>query len=353
MSRISGIRKLLAEMGADIFYISSIPNIRYITGFSGSSAYVFITKDKNYFITDFRYKEQSAGQVKGFEIRITNQQTEEIKKICEETRAKSVVFESTNVTYNHIEKLKEALPKVKFIPAADKIESFTMCKAPDEIAKMKKAAEISDKTFDKILGIIKPGMKESDVASEITYWHKKFGASKDSFDTIVASGFRGALPHGVASDKIIEKGEMVTIDFGCVYEGFCSDITRTIAIGNPSEQMKKVYQIVLESQLKSIESAKAGITTIALDKIARDHISSFGYGEKFGHGLGHGLGILVHELPSVSRKMDMPIPEGVVVTIEPGIYLEGVGGVRIEDDVLITNNGCEVFNRSPKELLIL
>ena len=353
MSRIGGIRNILAEMGADVYYISSIFNIRYITGFSGSSAFVLITKDKNYFITDFRYKDQSAQQVKGFDIRITSHQMDEIKKIFEDNSVKTAVFESTHVSCDHLKKLEEALPGIKFLPAPEKIERLTMCKTPDEIGKLKKAVGISDRTFDKILGIIKPGMKESEVSNELSYWHKKFGALKDSFDAIVASGWRGALPHGIASDKVIEKGDMVTLDFGCVYEGFCSDITRTIAVGEPSGEMKKVYQIVLDSQLKAINGARSGISTIELDKIARDHITSFGYGEKFGHGLGHGLGILVHELPSVSRKMEMNLPEGVVVTIEPGIYIEGVGGVRIEDDVLIKNGSCEVLNKAPKELIIL
>lgn len=344
---------MLAEMGADVYYINSNSNIRYLTDFSGSSAYVLISKDKNYFITDFRYKEQSAEQVKGFDIRISYQQMDEIKKILEELHAKSVVFESTHVSYNYFEKLQDAFPGIKFIPAADKIETLTMCKTPGEIARLKKAVEISDKTFDKILGIIKPGMKESEVAAEITYWHKKFGASKDSFDSIVASGWRGALPHGIASDKVIEKGEMVTLDFGCVYEGFCSDITRTVAVGGPSEQMKKIYQIVLDSQLKAIDAVKTGALTKDIDNAARDYIKSFGYGDNFGHGTGHGLGILVHEMPSVSQRMEMNLPENVVITIEPGIYLDGIGGVRIEDDVMTVNGSCEVLNKAPKELIMI
>jgi Xaa-Pro aminopeptidase len=157
----------------------------------------------------------------------------------------------------------------------------------------------------------------------------------------------------MASDKIIESGDMVTIDMGCIYDGFCSDLTRTISAGNPSDAMKRIYDIVYQSQLKAVEAAKKGITTKQLDSVARDYITENGYGDKFGHGLGHGLGIEVHEMPSVSQRMDMELPEGVVVTIEPGIYVEKTGGVRIEDDVLITNGGCEVLNKSPKELIII
>ncbi|HEY3249778.1 MAG TPA: Xaa-Pro peptidase family protein [Ignavibacteria bacterium] len=354
MSRISEIQKMLGEqLEADAFYITHIPNIRYITGFSGSAAIVVITKNKNYFITDFRYKAQSAKQVKDFEIHINYLAVDELKKIFEKEDIKSAAFESTHLTYNQLEKLQEAFPAVKFISAAEKIETLTMCKLPDEIEKLKQAARITDKTFEKILTIIKPGISEKDVSAEISYWHKKFGAEKDSFDPIVASGWRGALPHGIASDKIIEKGDMVTLDFGCVYDGFCSDLTRTIAVGEPSDELKKIYQIVLDAQLKAIDAAKVGARTIEVDLVARNYISSFGYGEKFGHGLGHGLGIEVHELPSVSQRMDMALPEGAVVTIEPGIYVEGVGGVRIEDDILIKNGKCEVLNSSKKELIIV
>src|SRR4030095_1124887 len=277
MSRITDIRRMLGELKGDAFYITHLPSIRYITGFSGSSAIVIITAKAGYFITDFRYKEQSANQVKGFEIHINYQAADEVKKIFEKEQVKSAAFESTHLTYNQLEKLKESFPAVNFISAPEKIESLTMRKQPDEIEKIKKAAEITDRTFEKILTLIKPGMSEKEVSAEISYWHKKFGAEKDSFDPIVASGWRGALPHGIASDKIIEKGEMVTLDFGCVYDGFCSDLTRTIAIGEPTAEMKKIYQVVLDAQLKAIDAAKSGAKTKTVDLVAREYIASFGY----------------------------------------------------------------------------
>src|SRR4030095_2402621 len=353
MSRIEKIKAILDELNLDAFYITHIPNIRYITGFSGSSAFVIITKNKDYFLTDFRYKEQSAKQVKGFEIVVNYLASEEMTKIFESEGIKTAGFESTHLTVQQLENLKKPLPAVKFIPVAERIEQLTMVKTPEEIEKLKKAAEITDKTFTKLLELIKPGMKERDVSAEISYWHKKFGADNNSFEPIVASGKRGCLPHGIASDKVIESGEMVTLDFGCIYDGFCSDLTRTISVGEPSEEMKKIYGIVLESQLKAISAAKTGITTKELDSTARDFINEKGYGDKFGHGLGHGLGIEVHEMPSVSQRMDMKIPEGCVVTIEPGIYIENLGGVRIEDDVLIKNGGVVILNKSPKELIII
>lgn len=353
MSRIEGIRAALGELGANVFYITHIPNIRYLTGFSGSSATVIISKNKKYFISDFRYQKQAAQQVKGFELSFNYLTMDEVKKIFDSEGIKSAAFEPTHLTVNQLEKLGAAFPGVTFIPAAEKIEKLTMCKTQDEVDEIKIAVDISDKTFDKILTIIKPGMSEKEVSSEIAYWHRKFGADKDSFDSIVASGWRGALPHGIASDKIIENGDMVTLDFGCVHNGFCSDITRTISVGNPSGELKKIYQIVLDSQLKAIEFAKSGVSTKALDNVSRDYIKSKGYGDKFGHGLGHGLGIEVHELPSVSQRMDLSIPDGVVVTIEPGIYVDGVGGVRIEDDVVIRNGSCEVLNKAEKKLLVV
>jgi Xaa-Pro aminopeptidase len=353
MSRIDKIKALFDELKIDAFYITHNPNIRYLTGFSGSAAYVIISKDKNYFVTDFRYKEQSKAQVKGYEILVNFSAIEETKKVFEAGKFKRVGFESSHLTVHQLDTLKETFPGVEFIPVHERIERITMVKTEDELAKIKKACEITDRTFNKILEIIKPGMKESEVAAEITYWHRKYGAEKDSFDSIVASGWRGALPHGAASDKVIETGEMVTLDFGCVYQGFCSDLTRTISIGTPPDEMKKIYGIVLESQQKAIDGVKEGANTKALDTIARDHIYKSGYEGKFGHGLGHGLGIEVHEIPSVSQRMDMNIPKNVVFTIEPGIYVEGLGGVRIEDDVVVVNGKCEVLNASTKELIII
>jgi Xaa-Pro aminopeptidase len=353
MSRIEKIKQILEELKLDAFYITHIPNIRYITEFSGSSAFVIITKNTNFFLTDFRYKEQSAEQVKGFEISVNYKTTDELKKIFAAEGFKRVGFESTHMSVHGLENLNKDFAGVEFVPVAERIEKLTMIKTSTEVEMIKKAIAITDKTFAKMLETIKPGMKEKDVSAEISYWHKKYGADKDSFDPIVASGWRGCLPHGIATDKIIESGEMVTLDFGCIYNGFCSDLTRTISVGNPSDEMKKIYNIVYESQMKAISFAKEGITSKELDSSARDFITENGYGEKFGHGLGHGLGIEVHEIPSVSQRMEMKLPEGVVVTIEPGIYVENLGGVRIEDDVLIQKNGCEVLNKAPKELIIV
>lgn len=343
----------MVKNSLDGFFINYIPNIRYLTNFSGSSATVILTRSKNFFITDFRYKDQSHSEVKGFEIVINYNNMTEFRNVIEREGIKKIGFESTHLTYNSLINAKEQIPGTEFFPLKEEIEKLTMNKLPDEIDKIKEAARISDKAFSKILEIIKPGMKELDVAAEITYLHQKFGASQDSFQPIIASGWRGALPHGRASRKVIENGEMITMDFGCTYEGFCSDITRTVSLGKPNDDLKKIYNIVYDAQVKAIESASTRLSSKELDSVARDIINSKGYGENFGHGLGHGLGIDVHELPSISQRMDIPLVENCVVTIEPGIYIEKLGGVRIEDDVVIHSGGCEVLNKSPKELIIL
>ncbi len=353
MSRIEKLRALLEEKSLDAIYIGYNPNIKYLTNFSGSAGSVLITKAKDYFITDFRYKDQSQKEVHGFEIVINYSTQDELKRILESEGIKILGFEATHMSYGAYENNINNFPGVKFIPLTDVVEKLTMQKTDDELAKIQKAIGISDKTFSKMLEFIKPGMKELDVSAEITYTHKKLGALKDAFEPIVASGWRAALPHGIASNKIIEKGEILTLDFGCVHEGFCSDMTRTIALGDPGDEMKKVYGIVLDAQLKAIDAARSGISSKSLDSAARDIINSHGYGENFGHGLGHGLGIEVHEMPNLSQRTDMTLAENSVVTIEPGIYLEKLGGVRIEDDIILKPDGCVVMNKSPKDLIII
>jgi Xaa-Pro aminopeptidase len=353
MNRIEKLKALLEEKSLDAVLITYVPNIRYLSGFSGSSASVLITKSKNFFITDFRYKDQSHNEVHGFEIIINYAANDELKKIVESEGIKTIGFEASRMTYGAYDNNKNNFPGVNFVPLTDVVEKLTMSKTIDELAKIQKACDISDKVFAKMLSVIKPGMKELDLSAEITYAHKKLGALKDSFEPIVASGWRAALPHGIATNKVIEKGDIVTLDFGCVYDGFCSDITRTIAVGDPGDELKKIYSIVYNAQLKAIDAARSGISSKSVDSVARDFITSHGHGENFGHGLGHGLGIEVHEMPGLSQRMDITLAENSVVTIEPGIYVEGLGGVRIEDDVTLKPDGCLVMNRSPKELIII
>ena len=353
MPRIDKLRSLMNELSLDGFLITHIPNIRYLSNFSGSSGVILITGTKNYFITDFRYKGQSRNEITGFDIRINSVQNAELKKIIENDGLKTIGFESNRMTYGGYDNNRNHYPQVKFVPLTEAVEKLTMQKTPEEIEKIRKATVITDKTFQKILDFIKPGMKELDISAEITYTQKKLGALKDSFEPIVASGWRSSLPHGVATNKVIENGDIVTLDFGCVYEGFCSDMTRTISVGNPPGELKKIYGIVYDAQTRVIEKANCRIRSKELDSIARDYITQKGFGENFGHGLGHGLGIEVHEMPSLNQRTDSELLENAVITIEPGIYVENLGGVRIEDDILLKQDGCEVLNTSPKELIVL
>jgi Xaa-Pro aminopeptidase len=353
MDRISKLLEIIQDKNLDAIFINHLPNIRYLTGFSGSSATVLLTKDKHFFISDFRYKTQSDNEVKGFQICINYEKETELIRIIDELRIKTIGFESTHMIFENLQNLKKISEGLEFFPLNAEIEQLTVQKSQYELEQIKKACEITDKTFSKILEIIKPGMTELEVSADITYTHKKLGAQKDSFEPIVASGVRGSLPHGIASDKVIENGDMVTLDFGCVFNGFCSDLTRTIALGNPSDEMKKIYDIVFEAQKMAVDNAKAGMTTAELDIIPRNFIESHGYGSNFGHGLGHGLGIEVHEIPGLSQRTNLVLKENSVITIEPGIYIENLGGVRIEDDVILKKGYCEVITQSPKKLIIV
>ena len=228
-----------------------------------------------------------------------------------------------------------------------------MIKTEQEINIIKVACEIADHAFTHILGFIKPGKTELEVSNELEFFMRKQGATQSSFDTIVASGLRSALPHGVATNKVIEKGDFVTLDFGALYNGYISDITRTVAVGEPSEKLVDMYNTVLASQLLALEKVGPGLTGIQADAIARDYLKEKGYGEAFGHSLGHGIGLEVHEGPGLSMRSDTVLEPGMAVTIEPGVYLPGIGGVRIEDDILITETGNELLTHSSKELIIL
>lgn len=233
------------------------------------------------------------------------------------------------------------------------IEKIRLFKDDEEIEEIQKAQDIADKVFSELLDFIKPGKTEREVHHYMLERMRAHGASGESFDAIIASGVRGALPHGVASDKVIEKGELLTLDFGCIYNMYCSDMTRTIAVGEISDKQREIYEVVLEAQKRALAAIKPGVRTADIDAIARDYITEKGYGENFGHGLGHGVGLEVHEAPRLSPKSDEVLEEGMVITDEPGIYIEGFGGVRIEDIILVTEDSHRVLSKSTKELITL
>lgn len=376
MNRLEKVKNSFGQLNIDSFLIKNLPNIRYLSGFSGSAGSILLTNDKNYFVTDFRYKTQSAQEVsKDFEIVIFTQNSLAfLNELISKHKLKRIGFESNFLTYAEAENLNKSFsnefhefkkvkglenvkvnlsPDVNFVPVDSLVESITIVKNEAEIELTKKAVEITDKTFSELLKKIKAGMTEREVSAEISYLQKKFGADGDSFDAIVASGERSAFPHARATDKIINKGELLKLDFGCTVNGMKSDLTRTIAIGEVNGELRKIYDIVKEAQQRALDSAKAGMTGKEVDAVARDFIKEKGYGDNFGHGLGHGLGYDIHEKPSINERCDYKLEVNNIVTIEPGIYIEGLGGVRIEDDVVIKQDGCEVLNKSTKEFITL
>lgn len=353
MVRVNKLRALMKKNDLSGFLVTSPYNLRYLTNFTGTTGLAVITLDKAFFVTDFRYTEQATAQAQGFEI-IQNSGPiyDEVVAIAEKEQLDNIAFEEAFVSFAEYSLLEEITP-CDLIQVAGLIEELREVKDEEEIAIIEKACSIADLGFKHILTVIKPGMTEIEIANQLDFYMRSLGASGVSFETIVASGVRSAMPHGVASQKVIEKGDLITLDFGCYYEGYVSDMTRTFAIGEPDSKLKAIYQIVLEAQLKVLDEAKPGLTGIQLDGIARDHIASYGYGEAFGHSTGHGIGLEIHEGPNVSFRADQQFVPGNVITDEPGIYLARLGGVRIEDDLLITEEGNRVLTHSPKELIIL
>jgi len=353
MEKLKKLRDSFKEHNIDALLITSGYNRRYITGFTGTAGVVIVTQNQAVFITDFRYTQQAAKEISGFEIvQHTKPIMEEVGNQLEKMNVKSVGFEKDAMTYAMFEVYQKAV-KSELVPVSGLVEKIRLIKTEQEIKIIKAAADIADAAFKHIITYITPGKTELEVSNELEFFMRKQGASSSSFDIIVASGLRSALPHGVATSKVIEKGDFVTLDFGALYNGYVSDITRTVAIGEPSEKLKEIYQVVLDAQMKSLDEIKAGMTGIQADAVARDHIKSKGYGEAFGHSLGHGLGLEVHEGPGLSFRSETVLEPGMVITIEPGIYVPDVGGVRIEDDTVVTSSGLEKLTHSTKELLIL
>ncbi|WP_010093216.1 M24 family metallopeptidase [Ornithinibacillus scapharcae] len=353
MEKLAKIRKSLQELNLDALLVASPINRRYVTGFTGTAGIAIISADEAVFITDFRYTEQAANQAKGFTV-IEHKQLieEEVKAQLDRLKVKRLGFEKNHITYATYDKYNE-LFDAELVPTSEIVEKIRLIKTPDELAILKKAAQIADAAFEHILGYIKPGIKEIEVSNELEFFMRKQGATQSSFDTIVASGFRSAMPHGVASTKEIQAGELVTLDYGALYEGYVSDITRTVAVGDISDELKKIYDTVLEAQLKGVNGIKPGMTGIEADALTRDYITEQGYGEYFGHSTGHGIGLEVHEGPGLSFRSDIKLEPGMVVTVEPGIYIPNVGGCRIEDDIVITETGNERLTTSRKELIQL
>lgn len=353
MGNLTKLRNELDRYNIDALLITSPINRRYITGFTGTSGAVVISKTEAIFITDFRYTEQAEQEIEGFTILEHKQPIDqEINEQLNKLNINNLGFEKNHVTYGGYINYKKNF-SAQLVPVENLIENLRIIKSPEELTIMEKAAKIADDAYEHIQSFIKPGVKEIEVANELEFFMRKQGATSSSFDTIVASGYRSALPHGVASEKEIQSGELVTMDYGALYQGYCSDITRTVAVGEISEELKNIYETVLTAQEIGVREIEPGMSGIEADKLTRDYIKDQGYGEYFGHSTGHGLGMEVHEEPGLSFRSKTKLVPGMVVTVEPGIYVPNVGGCRIEDDIVITEAGNKRLTKSDKKLVIL
>ena len=355
MKNIEKYQSLLETGEVDALLLTSVYNRLYAAQYRVAEGVAVVTREGAYYFTDSRYIEAAENNLPGFTVRMTHPGSSDIERINEvigEHTIKKLGFEENDMTYGDYLRYNEALHAV-LVPMQAKIDAFRATKEPWEIELMRKAQAITDQTFSELCKIIQAGMTEKELEAELLYRLYKHGAEGPSFDPIVVSGPNTSLPHGVPGERKLEFGDFITMDFGCIYSGYCSDMTRTVALGFVSEEMDKVYKTVLKAQLAGIAATKAGVAGRDIDGTARKVIADAGYGDYFGHGYGHSLGILIHEAPNANTRNDQPMPAGAVVSAEPGIYLPGKFGVRIEDVTVITETGCEVLTKSPKKLIIL
>lgn len=333
--------------------ITSPYNMRYFSGFTGGEGAVLISENEKVLLTDSRYTEAAQNEAQDFLVLETRNKETEISEYVKRNNIKEVLFEEDFLNVKEYFKLKKALGEIPLTSFSQKLNELRMIKTEEEIEYIKEAELICCRSFEKILGVIKPGLSEKEVAAELEYYLRLEGGEGTSFETIVVSGKRSSLPHGIPSEKKIEKGDFLTLDFGCMFKGYCSDMTRTIVVGKASEMQKKVYNVVKEAQKAGLDSIYEGKSASQADGCAREVIEKNGYGKYFGHALGHGVGLMIHELPTLSPKSEVVLKENMVVSCEPGIYIPDFGGVRIEDLVCVKKDKCLNLTQAAKELIEL
>lgn len=372
LDRREKLKKALSSQNVQAVLINSPSNLAYFTGFTGGEAFFIMDlgSGEGYVITDSRYYEQVEMECMGLTLVRQGQRNhvEVIREMLAYMRPEKVDYRiaiEDRLNLGDYLKLVDVSGQAAAFPSlhgkdgwnlvicSKEINACRMVKDAGELEKLRRAEAIGDAAFSQILDYIRPGRTEAEIALELEYAMKKEGASGLSFDTIVASGKHSSMPHARVTDRRLERGDFITMDFGCVYQGYCSDMTRTVALGEPSEEMRKVYQIVLEANLAAVEQIQAGIPCNEIDAVSRNYIADHGYGEYFGHGLGHGVGLEIHEEPRFSPKCDVVTQENMVITVEPGIYLPGRFGVRIEDLVVVTKSGCERLSHSERKLIVI
>lgn len=357
MNHFEKIQAQLGAHGLDAMLITCEANRFYASGFhsTGTDGAALIAADGVWYFTDSRYIEAANAQVTGAVIELIDRQHSYISRInavIDRCGLKTVGFEDAYMTVAEYNRYREHL-HCTLVPASGLLSALRMVKDREELTAMIAAQRIAEGALTEILNDIRPGVTEKEIAAKLQYLMLRAGASDMSFDPIVVSGPNSSMPHGVPGMREMQAGDFVTMDFGCIYGGYCSDMTRTVAIGHATDEMHRVYHTVLAAQEAGIAAARAGVTGAAVDAAARNVIADAGYGAYFGHGFGHGVGVEIHELPNASPAYDKPLPAGAVISAEPGIYLPGQFGVRIEDVVMLTETGCENLTRAAKHLIIL
>lgn len=356
MNNIERIQEILKEQGLDGLLLTDEKNQRYAAGFAFTDGAVLVGREKAWLITDSRYIEAAEkAAAPGVTVWLYDRERplmERLKAAIREAGMERLAAEDGKLSHREYLAYEKALG-MALLPAGELMAKLRAAKTEEEIGAMRAAQAIAERALEEVLPLIRPGMTEKQVMAELVYRTLRHGSEGNSFDPIVVSGSNTSLPHGVPGDRVIRRGDFVTMDFGCLKDGYCSDMTRTVAVGEVSEEMRNVYDIVLQAQLAGIAVARAGIPGKEIDAAARKVITEAGYGPYFGHGFGHSLGLDIHEAPSANSRGEEPMPVGAVCSAEPGIYLPGCFGVRIEDVMILREGGCEVITKAPKELIIL
>ena len=356
MRQIEKIQEQLKEQGLDGLLLTDEKNQRYAAGFAFTDGAVLVGREKAWLITDSRYIEAAEKTAAaGVQVRLYDRERPlmaRLKEAIQEAGMERLAAEDSKLSHREYLAWEKALGR-PLLPAGELMARLRAAKTEEEIDAMRAAQAIAEQALEEVLELIRPGMTEKQVMAELVYRTLRHGSEGNAFDPIVVSGPNSSLPHGVPGARMIQKGDFVTMDFGCLKEGYCSDMTRTIAVGEATEEMRNVYHIVLQAQLAGIAVARAGIPGKEIDAAARKVITDAGYGDYFGHGFGHSLGLDIHEAPNANPRGEEPMPAGAVCSAEPGIYLPGRFGVRIEDVMILRENGCEVITKAPKTLLIV
>jgi Xaa-Pro aminopeptidase len=344
----------LAERKLDALLVSGGPNLRYLSGFTGDNGNLLITPVKTILFTDPRFDIQARLEVTCPVKIAKGPLVIDVVAAIKRLRLYRIGIEPARMTFEAFDALKKRLPmKASLESGAGWIEQMRMLKSDSEIALIRRSVETNSKAFEQAVARVKPGMRESDLAAELEYRMRRLGAEKPSFETIVAGGERSALPHAQPTEARLAAGQLVVVDMGAQQAGYASDMTRMLFLGNPSAKVKRTYRAVLEAQLAAIDAVRSGVRTAKVDAAARNVLHGYGLDRAFVHSTGHGLGLEIHEPPRIGRKDKATLRSGMAVTIEPGVYLEGFGGIRIEDTVVVTDSGCDILTPTPKELRVI